>query len=62
MRHIVPVDLALVTWFTEMGVSPAEPLRDGAAEFALELDEVCTVLRAVLYSRPDTHRRTLTTN
>ncbi len=48
-----------MTRLTEMSVAPAEPLRDGAAEFTLELDEVCTVLRAVLDTRSDTHRRTL---
>ena len=48
-----------MTWLTEVGVAPAEPLRDGAAEFALELDEVGAVLRAVLYPASDTDRRTL---
>jgi len=51
--------LPLVTRLTEMSVAPAEPLRDRAAEFALELDEVGTVLRAVLDTGPDTYRRTL---
>lgn len=30
-----------------MGIAPTEPLRDRAAEFALELDEVSAVLLAV---------------
>jgi len=59
-RHVVPVDLALVAGFAEVGVAPAEPLGEGAAELALELDEVRAVLRAVLYTRTHTHRRALT--
>jgi len=61
-RHVVPFDLALVAGLTEVGVAPAEPLGDGAAELALELDEVGAVLRAVLYTRTHTHRRALTAN
>ena len=39
-RNIVTVTLLLVARFTEVRVAPAEPLGDGAAEFALELDKV----------------------
>jgi len=35
----------------EMGVSPTEPLSDGATELALELYVVSAVLLAVLYAR-----------
>ena len=59
-RHVVTVDLALVAGLAEVGVAPAEPLGEGAAELALELDEVGAVLRAVLYTRTHTHRRALT--
>lgn len=49
-RHIVAAALFLVAWLTEMRVSPAEPLGDGAAEFALELDKFLPVLRTRLGS------------
>lgn len=45
-RDVVAVALPLVAGFAEVGISPAEPLRDGAAEFALKLDEVESVLLA----------------
>lgn len=35
---------------TKVGVTPAEPLRDGAAELTFEIDKVCTMLRAVSIS------------
>ena len=43
-RYVVSTALFLVARLTEMSVSPAEPLGDGAAEFAFKLDEVYTVL------------------
>ncbi len=45
--------------FTEVRVPPAEPLRNGAAELALEFNEVRPVLGAVLNARADTNRRAL---
>lgn len=36
-----------MAWLAEVGVAPTEPLGDGAAELALELDKVQTVLLAV---------------
>jgi len=36
-----------VALFTEMSITPTEPLGDGAAELAFKLDEVKTVLLAV---------------
>lgn len=42
-RDVVTVALPLVTRFAEVRVAPAEPLGDGAAELALELDEVGAV-------------------
>jgi hypothetical protein len=47
--HVVTVALALVARLAEVGVPPAEPLSNTAAEFTLELDEVFSVLRAVIY-------------
>ena len=35
-----------MAWFAEVSVAPAEPLGDRAAEFALELDEISSVLGA----------------
>jgi hypothetical protein len=48
-----------VTGLTEVGAAPAEPRGNRAAEFALELDKVSAVLRAVLDAGADTNRRTL---
>jgi hypothetical protein len=45
---VVAVALALVAGLAEVGVAPAEPLGDGAAELAFELDEVFSVLGAVV--------------
>ncbi len=45
--HVITVDLALVARLAKMGVAPAEPLRDRAAELALELYVVGAVLLAV---------------
>ena len=36
-----------MAWVAEVSVSPAEPLRDGTTEFALELDKVSAVLCAL---------------
>ena len=47
--HVVPFTLTLVARLAEMGVSPAEPLSNATAEFTLELDEVFSMLRAVIY-------------
>jgi len=46
----------------EVRISPAEPLRDRAAEFALELDEVSAVTRAGLDARTDSDGSALTAN
>ena len=37
----------------EVSISPTEPLGDGAAELALELDEILAVLRTGLDSASD---------
>jgi len=47
--HVVTVALTLVARLAKMGVPPAEPLGNTAAEFTLELDEVFSMLRAVIY-------------
>ena len=44
--YIIAIALSFVARLAEVRVSPAEPLRDRAAEFALELDKVCAVLFA----------------
>lgn len=47
--YVVAIALALVAGLAEMGVSPAEPLGNAAAELALEFDEIFAMLRAVIY-------------
>lgn len=47
--YVVAIALALVAGLAEMGVSPAEPLGNAAAELALEFDEIFSMLRAVIY-------------
>lgn len=49
LAHVISIALSFVAGLAEMGVSPAEPLSDAAAKFALELDEVLPVLWTVLY-------------
>lgn len=49
-----------MAWLAEVRITPAEPLSDRAAEFALELDKIRTVLRAVLDSAADGDCCTLT--
>lgn len=36
-----------MAFLAEVGVAPAEPLGDGTAELALELDEICAVRLAL---------------
>ena len=43
----VPRALALVTRLTEVRIAPAEPLRDGATELALELNQAGSVNLAI---------------
>ncbi len=47
--YIVSVTLALVAGLAEMSVSPAEPLSNAAAKLAFELNEVFSMLRAIVY-------------
>lgn len=51
-----------MAWLAEMGGAPTEPLGEGAAEFALEFDEVLAVLGTLLHSAPHRHGRTLATH
>lgn len=44
---VVAIALPLVARLAEVSVSPAEPLRDRAAEFAFELDKICSVILAL---------------
>jgi hypothetical protein len=39
-----------MTGLTEMSITPAEPLSDRAAEFALKLNKFCTMSFTILYS------------
>lgn len=48
LADVVALALALVAGLAEVRVAPAEPLRDAAAELALEFYEVLAVLGAVL--------------
>lgn len=57
--NIVARALFLVTWFAKMSVTPTEPLCNRAAELALELDELCTVLLAVGITTSDSNRSTI---
>ena len=56
---VVSVALLLVAWLAEMRVSPAEPLGNGAAELAFELDEVRAVGLAVRGAQAELLRGTL---
>lgn len=56
---IVAVALPFVARFAEVGVAPAEPLRDRAAELALELDEVRPVLLALAGAEAELRGRAL---
>ena len=49
-RNVVSTALLLVAGLTEMRVAPTEPLGDGAAELALELNKVGSVCLAVCRS------------
>ena len=49
-RYIVAFILPLVTRFTEVSVTPAEPLCYVAAELALEFNVVCPMLNAILHT------------
>jgi len=51
-----------VTRITEVGSSPTEPQGDGAAEFALEVDVLCTMFVTVFDTRSDCLCRTSCTN
>ena len=44
---IVTITLPLMTRFAEVGITPAEPLRDRAAELALELNKISAMFFAV---------------
>ena len=44
--YIIAIALSFVARLAEVRVPPAEPLGNGAAELALELDKVCAVLLA----------------
>ena len=59
---IVTLDLPCMTRFTEVSVSPAEPLCDWATELALKLYVVSSMLFAVLDPRSHAHSRALTTH
>lgn len=61
-RHVVAAALLLVAWLTEVRVSPAEPLGDVAAEFALKLNKVRSMLRAALDATANSDGCALTTN
>lgn len=49
-----------MAWLAEMRVTPAEPLGNRAAEFALEFDEVLPVLRTRLDATADCNGGTFT--
>ena len=57
--YVVTGALFFVTRLAEVRVAPAEPLRDRAAELALELDEVRSVLLAVCRPEPELLSRAL---
>jgi hypothetical protein len=61
-RHIVTCTLPCVAGFAEMRVAPAEPLRDGATEFAFVFNVLCSMLAAVADSTADIRRHTASTN
>lgn len=46
--HVVSVALPFVAGLTEVGIAPAEPLSNAAAELTFELDEVLSVFGTVL--------------
>lgn len=50
-----------MTRFAEVCVAPAEPLGDGAAEFALEFDKLLPVIHATFNSSSHTHSCALST-
>lgn len=52
-RDIVTRTLSFMTGFAEVSVSPAEPLRDRAAELAFELDKVHAVSAAIGITQPE---------
>lgn len=52
-RDVVTCTLSFVTGFTKVSVAPAEPLRDRAAELALELDKVHTMSAAIGITQPE---------
>lgn len=60
--HVVPIILLGVTGVTEVRVPPAEPLRNVAAELALELNIVTAMLHTVLYTSTYNEGGTLTTD
>ena len=47
-RNVISATLFLMAWFTEMCVTPAEPLGNGTAELAFEFYEVWSMFRANL--------------
>jgi len=49
-RYVITCTLFLMTWFTEMSITPAEPLWYVAAEFALVFDKICSVSFAGLFT------------
>ena len=52
-RDVVTRTLSFVTGFAEVSVAPAKPLRDRAAELALELDKVHTMSAAIGITQPE---------
>ena len=53
--NIVAINLTFVARFAEVGVAPAEPLRDRTTELALEFYIVSTVDLAILDTCSDTY-------
>lgn len=60
--NIVSTTLLFVAGFTEVGVTPAEPLSDSAAELAFELDVFSAVFLTILDSATNRDRRTFSTD
>ena len=56
---VVAIALPLVARIAKVRVSPAEPLRNTAAEFALELDEIGAMFWARAFSESERLRRAL---
>jgi hypothetical protein len=60
--YVITIDLSFMTRFTEMCISPTEPLRNWTAKSTLKFYIVLSMLLTILYSCTHTRCCTLTTH